>query len=175
MELISEKVNIGVYTNRITKEDVITDSVFGPMIGLINSMIGSVDVLFTEMDNNSKLMRGTASSLSSTSEEVNASSEEVASTSQAMSDGATTQTELILNVNADIDTLQRVVEDIVKKIQLNTQEVAQIALQTNILALNAGIEASRAGDYGRARLRRPRLAAARMTQARTTTHTGSRR
>ena len=66
-----------------------------------------------------------------------------------MSDGATTQTELLSEANYKITDLKDTMDDIVKKIQMNTQEVAQIALQTNILALNAGIEASRAGDYGR--------------------------
>ena len=39
--------------------------------------------------------------------------------------------------------------EISKQIHSNTSLIGNIALQTNILALNAGIEASRAGDYGR--------------------------
>ncbi len=114
-----------------------------------NHMIKNMKELLLNMKQTSSLLSTNSQELSSATEEINASAEEVASTSQAMSDGATTQTELIAEVNEDVEKVQHIVDDIVKKIQLNTQEVAQIALQTNILALNAGIEASRAGDYGR--------------------------
>jgi methyl-accepting chemotaxis protein len=106
------------------------------------SVIGSVA-------SSSKILNESSEDIFSGSEEINASAEEVASTSQAMSDGATSQTELIAEVNDDIKDITGIVGDIIKKIQANTDEVSQIALQTNILALNAGIEASRAGDYGR--------------------------
>ena len=122
--------------------------------------IGSLCVSYTELLNNIRvvvngtqesvgILTTTSEDLLSGSEEINASAEEVASTSQAMSNGATSQTELIAEINMDIRDMSNLVGEIVKKIQRNTEEVSQIALQTNILALNAGIEASRAGDYGR--------------------------
>ncbi|OLS17052.1 MAG: Methyl-accepting chemotaxis protein McpB [Candidatus Heimdallarchaeota archaeon LC_2] len=114
------------------------DNMKTSLISIIGSIAGA-----------NKILNAASEDLFSGAEEINASAEEVASTSQAMSNGATSQTELIAEVNDDIQTLIQMVEEIIKKIQTNTSDVSQIALQTNILALNAGIEASRAGDYGR--------------------------
>ncbi|MCY3410773.1 MAG: methyl-accepting chemotaxis protein [Candidatus Heimdallarchaeota archaeon] len=121
----------------------------GELASSYNALIDSIRMVVTSTQQSVNILTSTSEDLLSGSEEINASAEEVASTSQAMSDGATTQTELIAEVNENINELQNIVDDIVKKIQMNTQEVASISLQTNILALNAGIEASRAGDYGR--------------------------
>lgn len=106
------------------------------------SMIGSTQVT-------AGLLQSSSEELLTSTEQINASAQEVASTSQAMSNGATSQTELINEINSDIRETSMLIGDIINSIRDNTMQVSQIALQTNILALNAGIEASRAGDYGR--------------------------
>ncbi|MHA2168819.1 MAG: methyl-accepting chemotaxis protein [Candidatus Kariarchaeaceae archaeon] len=115
----------------------------------VNQMKSSLQTIIGTISEASDVLNATSEDLLSGAEEINASAEEVASTSQAMSNGATSQTELISEVNEDIRTITDIVAEVVHKIQANTEEVSQISLQTNILALNAGIEASRAGDYGR--------------------------
>ncbi len=117
--------------------------------GNVDAMKNSLRTLIASISESNGILNTTSEDLLSGAEEINASSEEVASTSQAMSNGATSQTELIAEVSEDIRYTAAMVEEIVKRIQGNTEEVSQISLQTNIQALNAGIEASRAGDYGR--------------------------
>lgn len=128
---------------------ILADSVFGPISKFMNEVMGYSKSLINEVSSTAYVVASASENLSSGAEEVNSSAEEVSSTSQAMSEGATTQTELISEVNTKIVNLKDLMDDIIRKIEMNTQEVSQIALQTNILALNAGIEASRAGDYGR--------------------------
>ncbi len=115
----------------------------------VEKMKSSLLTIIGSISTSNEILNTSSEDLFSGAEEINASSEEVASTSQAMSNGATSQTEMIAEVNEDIQKTQNMVGEIIKKIQDNTEDVSQIALQTNILALNAGIEASRAGDYGR--------------------------
>ncbi len=75
--------------------------------------------------------------------------QEIVYTSQNMSNGARSQVELLQNVDTNIKSTDQMIQEITNKINKNTKAIGEIALQTKILSMNAGIEASRAGDYGR--------------------------
>ncbi len=146
---LSKDVKKGKFSSRITSLEVLDDGIFGTASILINSIVETADVLLDEISNSSEIIASTAQELSSGSEEVNASMEEVTHTSSSMSHGAANQSDLINTILIEMNDANQVLEEIIKKIEVNSETVSQIALQTNILALNAGIEASRAGDYGR--------------------------
>ncbi len=148
-EKFEKKINNGDLSTRISNKYLINDSVFSKPIIIMNKVIEYANNLISLIYDSVDLIQKTSNDMASGSEEVNSSAEEVASTSQAMSNGANNQTELILEMNRKVEDLKTALDEIMKKIQINTQEIAQISLQTSILALNAGIEASRAGDYGR--------------------------
>ncbi|MHA2253803.1 MAG: methyl-accepting chemotaxis protein [Candidatus Kariarchaeaceae archaeon] len=149
MESINLRIKSGELSAQIDKQRILSDSVFGPPSTIINEITSHLRSLLSEAATTSSLIATASEQLAAGAEDVNTSVEEVASTSQSMSTGATQQAEMINSIVVHMKDAASVIQDIVKQIQNNTETVSQIALQTNILALNAGIEASRAGDYGR--------------------------
>lgn len=146
---VTNQFKTGNLSTQIEDKVILEDTVFGPIAMFINEILTYSKNVIENMTETANVIASSSEKLALGSASVNSSAEQVATTSQAMSAGATTQTELITDVNSKIFDLKNIMDTIISKIQMNTKEVSQIALQTNILALNAGIEASRAGDYGR--------------------------
>ncbi len=84
-----------------------------------------------------KLMEA-VQSLASTSEEIIASTEELAASAQVLAEGINT-----------IDVLRKEMEEQVSKTELLLTFIKQVASNSNLLGLNASIEAARAGNEGR--------------------------
>jgi len=112
-------------------------------------MISYIQQLTAEITTSNAFIQESSEQLTAAAEETNAAAEEVASTSQSMSNGASQQAQMIAEMHLQFDEHSLVISEIIDDINEHTGKVSDIALQTNILALNAGIEASRAGDYGR--------------------------
>lgn len=135
---------------RESDEDAVFNSdEIGELQSNFSIMKGQLRVLVKNIVDSSSLVSTSSEELVSSAEETNAAAEEVASTSQSMSTAASQQAEMIALSVQKIGEVGPIVENIIEQIQSNSEVISQIALQTNILALNAGIEASRAGDYGR--------------------------
>lgn len=136
----------------------------------------TIDNIFSKVDAVNmainQISRGTQD-LSSTAEEVNASTEEITSTAHELSKKADNGSEASKEIKIragqikktgkeSIETATKIYEEkqidivkaiekgkIVEEVRMMAESISDIASQTNLLALNAAIEAARAGEQGR--------------------------
>ncbi len=89
-----------------------------------------------------------AEELASGSEEVAATTEEVTGTIQTIAEGAAEQVRQIDEISKILSEMVFIVEDSIRQISTTSNITLDIAEQTNLIALNAAIEAARAGAAG---------------------------
>ncbi|MHA2297200.1 MAG: methyl-accepting chemotaxis protein [Candidatus Hodarchaeales archaeon] len=124
------------------------------------SEYGNIEIAFHTMLENNRYVVGniksaaerlatSAEEFSSSTEEINASSEEISSVIQQMNRGAQQQAEQINATVSNVQTLSEIAKKTTQDITSTVDLITDVASQTNMLSLNAQIEAARAGDFGK--------------------------
>jgi len=132
----------------------------------IETRSADLDQRMVQVSDQSTLQYDSAKSIAAATEELSVSVREVASSAGDTSDSAKRAQQLLEQGSAKIDATVRVTNRVVEAVQRSndtintlsnaiqkiggiTQTITDIAGQTNLLALNAAIEAARAGEQGR--------------------------
>ena len=150
----------------IDKKDEKRKDEFGEMIITLKKMIFELNLITTEIKNNSFDLSESSTQLSSISEEVSQSANEQASTTEEVSASmqemlatVTSNTQnaentfeitekSAQNIEKNIKTIMKTI-DLVEQVSKEIAIIGEIASKTDILSINAAIEAARAGDAGR--------------------------
>ncbi len=149
MENISTTLEQGKELKIVVHPQFYNDKVLGPPIIKLFNVIQTVQLANLQAVQMADTMKISIEELSANTEELNAESEEITAVTQSIAQGTMNQADYLDRIVTKLAEARQFLKKIIEEIETNASLVSNIALQTNILALNAGIEASRAGDYGR--------------------------
>lgn len=132
---------------------------FSQMQEKLKEVVGQIAIAAESIDSASGALSATSSQLSADTAEEAASLEEITGSIEEISSGIFNSAKITQNAEKEIldskDQIQQVGKaakqslDSIYQIQEKIKEVTTIASQTNVLALNTGIEAARAGVHGK--------------------------
>ncbi len=139
---------------------------FGDISRIMREMTNNLNMIISNIQNNSRDLSGASIQLSSISEEISqsateqaATTEEVSASMQEMLATTTSNTQnaentleitekSAQNIDKNIKTIIKTIE-LVEQISQDISVITEIAAKTDILSINAAIEAARAGDAGK--------------------------
>ncbi len=121
-------------------------------LGSYNAMRANLATMITEIGLTAHTVSSHSQEMSSTAEQTGRAIEEIAAASGDVAHGAERQIGLVADaqqITGEAVELSATAKSVVREGVALTAEIAGIAEQTNLLALNAAIEAARAGEHGR--------------------------
>ncbi|MHA2172246.1 MAG: methyl-accepting chemotaxis protein [Candidatus Kariarchaeaceae archaeon] len=123
-------------------------SEFGNMQRGFDAMVGNLRNILETLQVTSERLAGIAEELAAGAQEASASVNEVAETVREFSAGSSEQNLLLNRVSQKLDDHLVDVEEAANRIGETSNFVLKVAKRTNILGLNASIEAAKAGKFG---------------------------
>ncbi len=149
MNNISTSIQEGKELKGLMNPQFQNDRVLVPPILKLYQMVSTIQQANFRATKMADTLNVSIEELAANTEELNAESDEITSVTQSIAQGTMSQAEYLSKIVANLIEARELLNKIIMEIETNATLVSNIALQTNILSLNAGIEASRAGDYGR--------------------------
>jgi len=114
------------------------------LVNATNVLSRSVSTLIGKVKNSAYELGQAAEELAAGSEEVAATTEEVTSTIQTIAEGAAEQVRRLEEVSSILTEMVEVTEDSIRQIGITSRITLDLAEQTNLVSLNAAIEAAKA-------------------------------
>ncbi|MHA2295068.1 MAG: methyl-accepting chemotaxis protein [Candidatus Hodarchaeales archaeon] len=152
LKQINKDISQALSKEAISNENIAVTSLddIGNLVQMYNAMINKLtQTITTTQVDLSQHLSASADNVASRSEEINGLSEAIAATIQQMNRGAQQQAEQINETIRNVEELSAIAEKTTQDIASTVDLIADVASQTNMLSLNAQIEAARAGDFGK--------------------------